>query len=258
MRTVVCGLSAAWLVAASAIGGAAGLKAAERANAAATGPLPTAVQARIPAPWAMPQDRAATIDFAESAQADAWLRHVVLGDPSFDSFLRRPGNPVVRGKPPFAWPVNGFLFEDPRSGNWYSYVGHYMDGYAFGPGLPVTHCRVSRSKDRGKTWEELGPIFRDAEFHFEGDAQPVTGRAGCVGRVRRRPLSHGLRLGHGQHHLGQHFPSPRRRRQWGGLRLVRAAGRAIPPRGAANPPHERNAETLRDELEISARFTPQA
>jgi hypothetical protein len=76
------------------------------------------------------------------------LSLVVLGDPSFDSFEHRAGNPIVRGKPPFNWPVNGFLFEDPKSGNWYAYIGHYLTGYDIGPNLPTMHCRVHRSKDR--------------------------------------------------------------------------------------------------------------
>jgi hypothetical protein len=131
------------------------------------------VQAVVPARWTPPEDRGATVDFAESAQADAWLRHVVLGDPSFDSFRRGPGNPIVRGKPPFNWPVNGCLFEDPKSGHWYAYIGHYLANYAFGPGLPATHCRVHRSKDKGRTWEDLGPIFHDPAFRFEGIAEPA-------------------------------------------------------------------------------------
>jgi hypothetical protein len=126
------------------------------------------VLAEIPKRWQSPEQRDGAIDFALGAQADAWLRHVVLGDPSFDSFQHRAGNPIVRGKPPLNWPVNGFLFEDPKSGNWYAYVGYYMTGYDVGPGKPTTHCRVHRSKDRGATWEEIGPIFDDPTFRFEG------------------------------------------------------------------------------------------
>ncbi len=80
------------------------------------GPIPPQpVTAVFPERWTPPLERRGAIDFAMSAQADAWLRHGVLGDPSFDSFERRPGNPIVRGKPPFNWPVNGFLFENPKS-----------------------------------------------------------------------------------------------------------------------------------------------
>ncbi|MBN2023358.1 MAG: hypothetical protein JW809_11270 [Pirellulales bacterium] len=125
----------------------------------------------IPERWTPPSDHCGTIDFALGPRADAWLRHDALGDPSFDSFERRPGNPIVRGAPPFAWPVNGFLFKDPKSGYWYAYVGHYLTGYDMGPGRPAGHSRAHRSKDRGKTWEDLGPIFDDPTFRFQGDAQ---------------------------------------------------------------------------------------
>lgn len=131
------------------------------------------VTAVYPECWRPPPDRRGTIDFALSAQADAWLRHGVLGDPSFDSFERRAGNPIVRGKPPFNWPVNGFLFQDPKSGYWYAYVGHYLTGYDISPQLPKTHCRVHRSKDHGATWEDVGPIFDDPKFRFQGDAHPA-------------------------------------------------------------------------------------
>jgi hypothetical protein len=126
------------------------------------------VLAEIPQRWKPPQERGGTIDFALGVQADAWLHHGVLGDPSFDSFVHARNNPIVRGKPPLVWPVNGFLFEDPQSGNWYAYVGHYNFGYDVGPGKPTTHCRVHRSKDRGATWEEIGPIFDDPDFRFAG------------------------------------------------------------------------------------------
>lgn len=131
--------------------------------------------AAIPKRWQPPADREGAIDFALGAQADAWLRHNALGDPSFDSFQRRPNNPIVRGKPPLNWPVNGFLFEDPKSGYWYAYIGNYMIGYDVGPGRPTTHCRVHRSKDCGKTWEEIGPIFNDPKFRYEGDTQTANG-----------------------------------------------------------------------------------
>jgi hypothetical protein len=129
----------------------------------------------VPERWQPPADQGGAIDFALGQQADAWLRHGALGDPSFDSFERRPGNPVVRGRPPFTWPVNGFLFEDPKSGYWYAYIGNYLTGYDIGPGLPITHCRLHRSKDRGKTWEEIGTIFNDPKFCFKGDTQTANG-----------------------------------------------------------------------------------
>ncbi|MCX6225626.1 MAG: hypothetical protein NTV01_12895, partial [Bacteroidia bacterium] len=40
-------------------------------------------------------------DFALASQRQAWMRHPVLGDPSFDNFKRYDKNPVQRGNPPF-------------------------------------------------------------------------------------------------------------------------------------------------------------
>lgn len=114
--------------------------------------------------------RSVTRDYAKSDFADAWLRHPILGDPSFDSFVRDPGNPIVTGTPPFVWPVNVSLLDDPVSGCRYAYVGQYLDGYNFGIGLPITHCDVFRSSDQGKSWQLVGPIFNDPKFRFEGDA----------------------------------------------------------------------------------------
>src|SRR5512138_251763 len=110
-----------------------------------------AVVPSLPAPWHVPPDSRRSIDYAVSAQADAWLRHPILGDPSFDAFGRPPGNPLMRGSEPFKWHVNVSLFKDPVSGRWYAYVGVYLDGYAFGPGLPLTHCQVYRSENQGAT-----------------------------------------------------------------------------------------------------------
>ncbi len=110
-------------------------------------------------------------DYALGVHRQAWLRHPVYGDPSFDAFERLPGNPVVVGKPPLEWPVNGFLFEDPISGNWYLYAGNYATGYALGPDKQMV-CTVYRSTDKGGSWDALGPIFNDKTFCFEGDASP--------------------------------------------------------------------------------------
>ncbi len=113
-------------------------------------------------------DAMKTMDFALGANRDAWLRHPVYGDPSFDTFERLPGNPVVAGEEPYEWPVNGSLFKDPVSGNWYLYAGLYAYGYAVKEEAP-SMCRVYRSTDAGQTWERLGGIFEDTDFHFEGE-----------------------------------------------------------------------------------------
>ena len=68
--------------------------------------------------------------------------------------------------------MNGYLFADPVSGNWYAYVGHYPAGYAMGPGKR-TICTVYRSKDEGQSWDHIGPVFPEEPFFFEGDSAPV-------------------------------------------------------------------------------------
>lgn len=128
----------------------------------------------VPALWPIPAALSQTLDYAEGALADAWLRHPLLGDPSFDAFERLPGNPLVRGETPFRWPVNGSLFVDPPSGHWFAYVGFYLEGYDIGPGKPAAHCRVFRSGDKGQSWTALGPVFDDPQFRFEGDAITAT------------------------------------------------------------------------------------
>ncbi len=107
------------------------------------------------------------IDYAESRFVGEWLRHPVLGDPSFDSFQRMPGNPIHRGAPPLEWPVNGFLFHDPVSGNWYIYVGAYPEGYYDIDNHSV--CILYRSTDGMQTWEPLGKVLEEGPSFFDHD-----------------------------------------------------------------------------------------
>ena len=117
---------------------------------------------------------ASAIDLAHVAQRDHWIHHPVLGDPSWDAFRRIPGNPVRRGRSPYEWPVNGFFFEDPVSGDWFLFIGLYRQGYALEAGGPPSICTLERSRDRGKTWEDLGPIFPQEGIRFDGVSSPVT------------------------------------------------------------------------------------
>lgn len=117
--------------------------------------------------WSAP---AGVTDYAESRYVDLWLRHPVYGDPSFDAFDHLPGNPILTGTPPYGWPVNGFLFSDPISDNWYIYVGDYAKGY-IGP-LP-NRCILLRSKNRGRSWENLGVVLHgDARMFDKGGNTP--------------------------------------------------------------------------------------
>jgi len=108
-------------------------------------------------------------DFANSRQAELWLRHPVYGDPSFDSFERVPGNPIHRGAPPFEWPVNGFLFHDPVSRNEYIFVGDYAEGYGARP----SRCLLYRSTDGRHSWTNLGVVVQgDTNLFDKGGHTP--------------------------------------------------------------------------------------
>lgn len=113
-----------------------------------------------------------TVDFAEASQSGQWLRHPVCGDVSYDSFVHRSGNPLHRGSPPYEWPVNGSLFRDPVGGKWYLYVGHYKANYAIDPKTPC-RCTVFCSLDQGRTWQDLGPVFRGPPPTYDGEVSPT-------------------------------------------------------------------------------------
>lgn len=116
-----------------------------------------------------------SVDYALSEHGDSWTHHPVLGDASFDAFERLPGNPVCRGTDEYRWPVNGSLFLDPVSRDWFLYVGWYSEGYAQVP-EKGDHCIVYRSKDRGRTWQRLGnPIAGQGAHVFPGETAPIGG-----------------------------------------------------------------------------------
>lgn len=103
------------------------------------------------------------IDYAKTAHMDSWLRHPVLGDPSFDTF-ERLGDAIHRSAAPYEWAVNASLFRD-HDGTWYCYTGLYPEGY-YSNVMP--RFRIYRSTDQGKTWEDLGWGFAEG-FQFDGD-----------------------------------------------------------------------------------------
>ena len=100
-------------------------------------------------------------DYASTAHMNAWLRHPVLGDPSFDTHERIAT--VCGSEPPFEWTVNGSVYLD-RDGTWYCYAGKYGRGYV---GCEA-RARTFRSVDQGKTWEDLGWTL-ERGFLFEGN-----------------------------------------------------------------------------------------
>lgn len=112
---------------------------------------------------ALPTPTPAATDFATARHADSWLRHSVLGDPSFDAFERLPENPVFRGAPPLEWPVNGFLFLDPPSGRRYLFVGEYAEGYLARP----SRCRLLAAHPDGSGWTDLGVVLQGDPTSFD-------------------------------------------------------------------------------------------
>jgi len=128
--------------------------------------------------WACNVNRDPGTDYASLACKDDWMRHPVLGDPSFDNFIRDGKNPVQRGTPPYEWPVNGFYFEDPVSGREFLYIGQYHTGYALktdhGNDIELSQgCIAYYSEDEGKTWKYSGPVFKDEAVVLEGESGPI-------------------------------------------------------------------------------------
>ncbi|MCE5257739.1 MAG: hypothetical protein LLG44_01585 [Chloroflexi bacterium] len=105
----------------------------------------------------------ASYDMAGPPARDLWLHHPEIGDMSFDAFERLPSNPLFIGKPPYEWPVNGFLLRDPVSQNLYVYIGVYAKGY-WGE---ASYCHLMRSRDNGVTWDDLGPLLRGTTDLFD-------------------------------------------------------------------------------------------
>ncbi|MHB1460291.1 MAG: hypothetical protein ACYC1M_03300 [Armatimonadota bacterium] len=98
-------------------------------------------------------------DYAHVSHKTLWTHHPVWGDASWDTFVRDPHNPVHRGSEPMRWPVNGFLFRDPVSTNWYLYIGNYMYGYRTDMTSEPLFTSLYRSVDKGKSWTFLGRVL---------------------------------------------------------------------------------------------------
>lgn len=100
-------------------------------------------------------------DFAAVSHMNDWSHNYALGSPSWDSFERFPNNPVYVGRKGMEWPVNGFLFSDPVSKNWYLYIGEYKKNYKVDqdPSTEDFNCIIYKSTDRGKSWSKVGNLF---------------------------------------------------------------------------------------------------
>ncbi len=110
---------------------------------------------------------AAPIDLARADCRERWLHHPSIGDPSWDTFERESGNPIYEGAPPYEWPVNGYLFQDPVSKRWYVYASVYPRGYW---GQPGANSMILREKSGGG-WEPLGLAFPRDPQAFNGDGK---------------------------------------------------------------------------------------
>jgi hypothetical protein len=118
------------------------------------------------------------IDYATLQNKESWLHHPVYGDPSWDTFIHHPGNPVLRGTPDEEWPVNGFLFSDPVSGCRYLYAGVYSRNYASHFNQQsgnVMYCKGFRSCDKGATWENLGRVLPLEGVRMNGEQTNLGG-----------------------------------------------------------------------------------
>ena len=107
-------------------------------------------------------------DYAKAENSGFWLRHPVLGDPSFDTF-QKIGSTVHKSEPPYEWAVNGSLFCDQKDGALYYYAGLYGFGYRKME-KHSAHFIIYKSIDKGHTWECIGPGLSE-EIAFDHIAE---------------------------------------------------------------------------------------
>jgi hypothetical protein len=100
-------------------------------------------------------------DYALLSHHDDWSHHYAYGSPSWNTFERFPNNPVYTGRDGMEWPVNGSLFSDPVTKNWYLFIGEYRRYYSDvrDSTSPNWNCVIYKSKDKGKNWEKIGDLF---------------------------------------------------------------------------------------------------
>ncbi|TAN21706.1 MAG: hypothetical protein EPN37_00115 [Chitinophagaceae bacterium] len=116
-------------------------------------------------------------DFALYKNSNDWSHDYAMGSPSWDTFERLPGNPVYRGHKGEEWPVNGFLFLDPVSRDWYLYIGVYREFYKSYKDSTHTRgskCIVYKSSDKGKSWKLIGDLFPN-DMPFFSDSLKYAG-----------------------------------------------------------------------------------
>jgi len=116
-------------------------------------------------------------DFALLGKNNEWTHDYAMGGPSWDMFERFPGNPVFRGYKGREWPVNGFLFSDPISKDWYLYIGLYREFYGHYKDSTNTRasiCIIYKSSDKGKSWQKIGDLFPNDMTYFDDSLRYVS------------------------------------------------------------------------------------
>jgi hypothetical protein len=106
-------------------------------------------------------------DYAQFENKNEWSHHYAFGSPSWDNFERLHNNPVFKGRKGMEWPVNGFLFDDPVSHNWFLYIGEYTENYVQNPFIKDRNCRILKSSDKGKSWSDLGNLFPEGMICYD-------------------------------------------------------------------------------------------
>lgn len=122
-------------------------------------------------------------DYAKKEHYLSWLRHPVLGDPSFDTF-EKLGETVHKSQPPYEWAVNGSLFRDPKDGACYLFAGLYAHGYAVREEAR-SRFFIYRSLDNCQHFEPLGFGFEKG-FQFQGHPTPTASYPDAVMAYDRR------------------------------------------------------------------------
>ena len=110
-----------------------------------------------------------TMDLAQQTHRLMWSIHSAVGEASFDNFERIRGNPIYTGAPPYEWPVNGFLFQDPNTGSLNVYVGLYPRGYTR-PGFS-NKCLLLQAATHFGPWQNKGVVMQGSPTTFDGNGK---------------------------------------------------------------------------------------
>lgn len=121
------------------------------------------------------------LDLAEPADSlRYWLQHPTLGEAGFDSTVQHASNPIYKGRPPWAWPVNGILGGSFRNKPTVMYIGLYRENYA--PGSEICNLTSPASAECAMAMLKLESNDHGALFSCSGHS--ATGLPRSVQRRR--------------------------------------------------------------------------